>query len=116
KRTLKKIMDVFKLTRALVDIESITNHEAPVGEYLFAHLSRIAENTSGHVERCPVEKDRFNIFAQWGEQIVTLSTHIDTVPPFFPSREDEEFIWGRGSADAKGIVASMVIAGENLLA
>jgi acetylornithine deacetylase len=109
-------MNVFELTRALVDIESITNHEAPVGEYLFAYLSRLAARTGGRVERCPVKRDRFNIFAQWGEPIVTLSTHMDTVPPFFPSREDAEYLWGRGSADAKGIIAAMIVAAEELLA
>jgi len=41
---------------------------------------------------------------------------MDTVPPFFPSREDDEFIGGRGSCDAKGIIAAMVGAAEKLLA
>jgi len=109
-------MNVFELTRALVDIESVTNHEAPVGEYLFGYLSRLAAGTAGRVERCPVKADRFNVFAQWGEPVVTLSTHMDTVPPFFPAREDAECIWGRGSADAKGIIASMISAAEGLLA
>jgi acetylornithine deacetylase len=109
-------MNVFELTRALVDIESITNHEAPVGEYIFKYLSRVAVDTSGRVERCPVQGDRFNIFAQWGEPVVTLSTHMDTVPPFFASREDDAHIWGRGSADAKGILAAMIAAAEELLA
>jgi acetylornithine deacetylase len=109
-------MNVFELTRALVDIESITRHEAPVGEYLFAHLSQLAARTGGRVERCPVKRDRFNVFAQWGEPIVTLSTHMDTVPPFFPSREEDDCIWGRGSADAKGIIAAMITAAEELLA
>ena len=64
-----------------------------------------------------VEPRRFNVFAQWGEPlIVTLSTHIDTVPPFFTSREDAEFIWGRGACDTKGIIASMIKAVEALLA
>jgi acetylornithine deacetylase len=67
------------------------------------------------VERCPVKADLFNVFAHWGDPLVTLSTHMDTVPPFFPSREDAEFIWGRGSADAKGIIASMIGAAEGLL-
>jgi acetylornithine deacetylase len=63
-----------------------------------------------------VEPRRFNVFAQWGERpAVTLSTHIDTVPPFFKSREDAEHIWGRGSADTKGIIASMIKAVEGLL-
>src|SRR5262249_52843884 len=108
-------MNVFELTRALVDIESITNHEEPVGAFLADALQQLAARTGGIVERCPVAEHRFNVFAHWGAPLVTLSTHMDTVPPFFPSREDTEFIWGRGSADAKGIIASMVGAAEGLL-
>jgi acetylornithine deacetylase len=52
----------------------------------------------------------------WGQPVVTLSTHMDTVPPFFPSREDAEFIWGRGACDAKGIIAAQVAAAEALRA
>jgi acetylornithine deacetylase len=63
-----------------------------------------------------VEGDRFNVLACWGNPAVTLSTHMDTVPPFFPSSEDAEFIWGRGACDAKGIIASMMGAAEKLLA
>jgi len=109
-------MELFELTRALVDIESVTGHEGPVGEFLFAQLGALAETYGGRVERMDVEPGRFNVFAQWGEPAVTLSTHMDTVPPFFASREDGEFIWGRGACDAKGIVAAMVAATERLLA
>jgi acetylornithine deacetylase len=108
-------MDLFELTRALVDIESITNHEKNVGDFLFARLSILAARTSGRLERMAVEPSRDNIFACWGEPIVTLSTHMDTVPPFFPSLEDTDFIWGRGSCDAKGIIAAMIGAAEKLL-
>jgi len=107
--------DIFQLTRQLVDIESITNHEAAVGERLLQVLAPFGARFSGEVERCPVNADRFNVFAHWGEPVVTLSTHMDTVPPFFSSREDADFIWGRGSADAKGIIASMIGAAEGLL-
>jgi acetylornithine deacetylase len=109
-------MHLFELTRALVDIESITNHEEAVGSFIFEILSGLASSTGGHVERCAVEPHRFNVFAHWGAPIVTMSTHMDTVPPFFLSKEDDEFIWGRGSADAKGIIASMIGAAEKLLA
>ncbi|MGC0773087.1 MAG: M20/M25/M40 family metallo-hydrolase [Candidatus Acidiferrum sp.] len=108
-------MDLFELTRALVDIESITNHEKNVGDFLFAQLSILASRTSGRLERMAVEPNRDNIFAAWGEPIVTLSTHMDTVPPFFPSLEDADFIWGRGSCDAKGIIAAMIAAVKKLL-
>src|SRR5438034_7471890 len=109
-------MDLFELTRALVDIESITNNERQVGDYLFERLSALGTCYKGHLERMEAARGRDNIFACWGEPEVTLSTHMDTVPPFFPSREADEFIWGRGACDAKGIIAAMVGAAERLLA
>ena len=109
-------MQLFELTRALVDIESTTNHEKNVGDYLFAHLSALAAKSNGQVCRMPAEPNRDNLFVAWGEPVVTLSTHMDTVPPYFGSSEDEEFILGRGTCDAKGIIASMVSAAEKLLA
>jgi len=108
-------MNVIELTRALVDIESITDNEGKVGSYLHECLSALTARTGGGVEKMDVEPGRFNLLACWGEPVVTLSTHMDTVPPFFPSREDSEFIWGRGACDAKGIIASMVMAAEALL-
>lgn len=109
-------MNLFKLTRTLVDIESITGNEEPVGRFLFAHLSELAASTGGQVDTMDVEPHRFNVFAHWGEPAVTMSTHMDTVPPFFPSTEDDEHIWGRASCDTKGIIASMIHAARGLLA
>src|SRR3989441_2927758 len=109
-------MDLFELTLALVDIESTTGHEKNVSDYLFAHLSTLTAPHNGQVERILAEPNRDNIFAFWGEPAVTLSTHMDTVPPFFGSHEDGDFIWGRGSCDAKGIIAAMIAAVEKLLA
>ena len=108
-------MNLFELTRALVDIESTTNHEQKVADFLFVQLSMLAARSNGRLERIAVEPGRDNLFASWGKPIVTLSTHMDTVPPFFPSLEDAEFIWGRGSCDAKGIIAAMIAAAEKLL-
>lgn len=109
-------MPLFSLTRALIDIDSTTGREREIGEILHVHLNKLAAGTDGTVERMPVEKDRFNVLAAWGEPIVVLSTHMDTVPPFIPSSEDGEFIRGRGACDAKGILASMLQAVEELLA
>jgi acetylornithine deacetylase len=109
-------MNVFELTRALVDIESITGNEENVGLFLFDHLSRLTTRYRGRIERMDVEPHRFNVFAQFGERpVVTLSTHIDTVPPFVPSSEDQTYIHGRGACDTKGIIASMIAAAEKLL-
>lgn len=110
------IMDVFARTRALIDIESITMNEEAVGNYLYDCLAEMASRFSGCVERMAVEPRRFNVFAQWGDRLaVTLSTHMDTVPPFFESREDSDNIWGRGACDTKGTIAAMITAAEGLL-
>jgi len=109
-------MHPFALTRALVDIESTTNQEKQVGDFLFAHLSALASRSNGQIERMAIAPERDNIFVSWGVPVVTFSTHMDTVPPFFASREDDEFLWGRGACDAKGIIASMIAAVEKLLA
>jgi acetylornithine deacetylase len=107
-------MNLFELTRALVDIDSTTGHEKPVADYLFAHLTPLAAKYNARLDRQPAEPGRDNLFLSFGDPRVTLSTHMDTVPPFFPSREDATHIHGRGSCDAKGIIAAMISAAESL--
>ncbi len=108
-------MHVFELTQALIDIPSVTPDEERVGDYLFEYLSRVAAVHSGCVEKIDVEPKRANVYASFGNPVVTLSTHMDTVPPWVPAREDAEFIWGRGACDTKGIIAAMITAAERLL-
>lgn len=108
-------MNVFELTRSLVDIESITGNELAVSQYFRQVLNDLCSRFNGHLEAMEVEPNRLNLLATWGEPVVTFSTHMDTVPPFFPSREDEDHIWGRGACDTKGISASMITAIEALL-
>ena len=109
-------MDVYQLTRALIDIPSVTLEEKAVAEYLGAHL----RGMGAAVELDEAEPNRPNVYASFcqngGAPDVVLSTHIDTVPPFFPSREDTANIYGRGSCDAKGIVAAQVEAAKRLRA
>jgi acetylornithine deacetylase len=106
-------MDAVTLTRQLVDIESISGNEAAVGNYLYGELCRLGYQT----KKMPVEQDRFNVYAVAPERLepaMVFSTHIDTVPPFIASSEDEGRIYGRGSCDAKGIIAAQVAAAERL--
>lgn len=106
-------MDAVTLTRQLIDIESISGNEAAVGNYLYGELCRLGYQT----RKIAVEGDRFNVFATWPDHpnpTVVFSTHMDTVPPFIPSAEDEQKIYGRGSCDAKGIIAAQVAAAERL--
>jgi acetylornithine deacetylase len=106
-------MDAVTLTRQLVDIESITGNEAPVGNYLYGELCRLGYQTA----KTPVEGDRFNVYATSPDHphpAIVFSTHMDTVPPFIPSSEDAGRIYGRGSCDAKGIIAAQIAASERL--
>lgn len=106
-------MDAVALTRQLVDIESVTGNEAGVGEFLYRELRQLGYQT----KKMPVEGDRANVYACSPEQphpTVVFSTHMDTVPPFIPSSEDTSRIYGRGSCDAKGIIATQLAAAERL--
>jgi len=108
-------MDVASFTRQLVDIESITGNEGPVGEFLYRELGRLGYQ----VIKMKAEGERANVFATCPERPrpeVVFSTHVDTVPPFIPSSEDETHIYGRGSCDAKGIIAAQIAAAEKLRA
>jgi acetylornithine deacetylase len=108
-------MDLFALTRALVDIDSTTGDELRVGDFLFAQLALLSASHGGQIERMVAAPQRDNILVTFGEPVVTLSTHMDTVPPFFVSREDATHIHGRGACDAKGTIAAMIGAAELLL-
>ena len=105
-------MELFEITHTLINLESVTGHEKACAEFLRDHLT----GRKFQVELQPVSRDRANVFARWGKPDIVLSTHLDTVPPFFPAREDEEFIYGRGSCDAKGILAAQTVAAERLIA
>lgn len=106
-------MDLFAVTRKLIDIESTTGQEAAVGDTLAHELTGLGYS----VERMPVEGDRFNVWAtspQHPNPELVLSTHMDTVPPFIASSETADRIYGRGSCDAKGIIVAQITAAEKL--
>jgi acetylornithine deacetylase len=117
-------IDPIQLTKKLVDIDSTTYHEGLAGDFLYEFLA--SERYA--VEKMAVEQpelkltpgagsgERFNVYAALPGVTpdVVLSTHMDTVPPYFGSREDDEFIYGRGTCDAKGIIAAQVTAADRL--
>ena len=114
--------DPIALTRQLCEIDSTTYHEGPVGEFLAEFLAA----RGWEVEKTPVEQakesgasgPRWNVYGGPAGKSPDLvfSTHMDTVPPYIPFREDEEFLYGRGVCDAKGILAAQVAAAEALRA
>lgn len=109
-------MDLFAFARTLIDVDSTTGREESLGAILEQAMAERVSAHGGTVERMPVAEGRFNLFAAWGEPAVVLSTHYDTVPPFFPSSEDEENLYGRGACDTKGGIAAMFGAIDELLA
>ena len=117
-------IDPIQLTKQLVNIESTTYCEGPAGIFLYEYLT----SQRYAVERMPVEQpdractpgagsgERFNVYAALPgiTPDVVLSTHMDTVPPFFGASEDDEYLYGRGSCDAKGIIAAQAAAADRL--
>jgi len=107
-------MDPIRFTRELIDIESITGNEAQVGDFLATRLTKL-----GYVvQKGAVERHRFNVLALppgVSSPAVVFSTHMDTVPPHIPSWEDDRRVYGRGSCDAKGIIAAQTTAAQRLL-
>ncbi|MGE3465869.1 MAG: M20/M25/M40 family metallo-hydrolase [Pyrinomonadaceae bacterium] len=112
-------MHLFELTKALMTIPSVSGDEEAVGFWMRDHLESLGWN----VELQPIVEVRTgapafrqnNVIATLNDTPrVWLSTHMDTVPPFIPPREDDEKIYGRGSCDAKGIIAAQIMAAEQL--
>ena len=117
-----ELLDPIRFTVALCQIESTTYNEGAVGDFLAGFLA----GRGWAVEKTPVAQPaesgsgaaRWNVYAGAAAETPDLvfSTHLDTVPPYIPPTEDEEFLYGRGVSDAKGIVAAQVAAAETLRA
>jgi acetylornithine deacetylase len=113
-------VDPIELTKSLCEIESTTYYEGPVGDFLADYLT----GQEWEVEKTPVPQPddsatagpRWNVYGGIAGKNPDLvfSTHMDTVPPFIPFREDDEFVYGRGVSDAKGIIAAQVAAAQRL--
>jgi acetylornithine deacetylase len=106
--------ELLYLHRKLVEAESITHNEQHVGDWLASYLKDLDYT----VEKQHITDKRFNILAygKKRETTILVSSHIDTVPPFWPYYYNETtgVIGGRGSVDAKGSVAAQIIAVQGL--
>jgi acetylornithine deacetylase len=104
-------LQLVDLARALIDIDSTTGREAEACAFLANELRSLGYRVSEQ----PVSDGRFNVLALADPNpVVVLSTHIDCVPPFFPSRVASGILHGRGACDAKGALAAQVVAAERL--
>ncbi|CAG7564340.1 unnamed protein product [Fusarium equiseti] len=99
---------LLELHKSLVEETSIAGSEKPVTDFLQTYL----KDAGFTVETQTVAKDRVNIFAYYKTRKtrVLVTSHLDTVPPYWPYERRGDEIWGRGSVDAKGSVAAQIIA------
>jgi acetylornithine deacetylase len=114
-------VDPVALARLLIDIDSTTGREGEAGRVLARFLrdrgySVLEQPLARGLEPSGAGDDRINVIAAAGEPELVFSTHIDCVPPFFPSRLENGVLSGRGACDAKGILAAQVAAAERLRA
>ena len=106
-------LEVCALGRALVDIPLVSGDEGEIAAYMASYLERLGYR----VELQEAAPGRSNVIARDGAPPrVVFASHLDTVPPFVPSSEDADFLYGRGACDAKGIVAAQVAAAQRLRA
>ena len=104
-------LDVVALARDLMAIDSTSGRETA----LMGHVHAMLEQRGWTVTRIPVSEGRFDVFARWSDApFVTLSTHLDTVPPHIAPSLDGDTLRGRGACDAKGIAAAMICAADAL--
>ena len=104
-------MNLFELTTTLMKIPSVSGDEEAVGFFLRDYLTELGWT----VEVQSVSENQSNVIAYLNETPrVFLSTHLDVVPPHISPTEDDKKIYGRGACDAKGIIASQIVAAEEL--
>ena len=103
--------DVVALAAELMSFESPTGGEAKIVDFVARRL--VARGWNVTVQQ--VTPGRGNVWASRAGGGVTLSTHLDTVPPFVRPTLSGDRLYGRGACDAKGIVAAMLVAGEQLV-
>ena len=104
-------LDVVDVTLELMRIDSTSGQEGEV----VTHVERLLADRDWSTTRIPVTPGRDDVFATSDPApLVTLSTHLDTVPPFIGPALSADRITGRGACDAKGIIASMICAAERL--
>ena len=102
--------DVVTLATELLSVESTTGRERDAVDLAARWLVARGWNVSLQ----EVEPGRSNVWATRRGGGVTLSTPLDTVPPSVPPRLEGNRLYGRGSSDAKGIAAAMMIAAQRL--
>jgi acetylornithine deacetylase len=106
-------VEVCALARSLVDIPSVSGDEGEISAFVASYLERLGYR----VELQEAAPGRSNVIARTtAAPRVVFASHLDTVPPFFPSSEDADYLFGRGACDAKGIVAAQIAAAEQLRA
>lgn len=98
------------LSKALISISSLTGHEERISKF----LGKLLKENGFRIKYIYSESRRPNLFAYTNKPKILFCSHLDTVAPYFPFRENKEQLYGRGACDAKGIIAAQIAAGLKL--
>lgn len=104
-------MNVVDLTLELCKIPSVTGEEQALTGFVANYLEQLGYE----IKLQPVD-NRHNLLATKPGVTpkILLTTHLDTVPPHIPPVLEANILKGRGVCDAKGIMAAMICAAQNL--
>lgn len=103
-------MNVFKLSKQLIKIKSLSGHEEP----LFQFLSQLLVREGFTVKKILTAYHRPNLYAYIKKPKILFSSHMDTVPPYIPFHQDSQYLYGRGACDTKSIIAAQIVAALKL--
>lgn len=104
-------LSLLALHKLLVDTPSISKSELKISQALKDYLEKAGLTVE--LQTVGSGPQRYNAYAYIGktrDTKVLVTSHIDTVPPFFPYHVEGNKIYGRGSCDAKGSVATQIIS------
>ena len=105
------MLDTVALARRFIDIPSVTGDEARMSQA----AAEVLREIGFEVRLDPAAPERPNVLGLLDAPRVLLCTHLDTVPPHFPARQEGDWLYGRGACDTKGILAAMLSAAEALV-
>jgi LysW-gamma-L-lysine carboxypeptidase len=94
----------------MVEIPSLSGEEGPLAAFLVATMRSL-----GFWARIDEAGNAVGILGEGPKEIILLG-HMDTVPGIFPVRVEDGKLYGRGSVDAKGPLATFIMAAASLTA
>ena len=96
----------------ILKIESTSGNENGLARFIVEKYT--PKGTVCEIQNTP--EGMINLFFKIGEPKIVFNSHLDTVPPYIAPTFTDEIIYGRGSCDAKGQLAYLWQAMNELIA